>query len=37
MNYGYKTVDLVFISMTDEKPKKIKATLDRIDFKTYCC
>jgi uncharacterized protein (TIGR03435 family) len=26
--------DLVFISMTDEKPEKIKATLDRIDFKT---
>ena len=26
--------DLVFISMTDENPEKIKATLDRIDFKT---
>ncbi len=26
--------DLVFISMTDEKPEKIQATLDRIDFNT---
>jgi len=26
--------DLVFISMTDEKPEKIQVTLDRIDFKT---
>lgn len=26
--------DLVFISMTDENPEKIQATLDRIDFKT---
>jgi uncharacterized protein (TIGR03435 family) len=26
--------DLVFISMTDEKPEKIQATLDRIDFRT---
>lgn len=26
--------DLVFISMTDENREKIKATLDRIDFKT---
>jgi uncharacterized protein (TIGR03435 family) len=26
--------DLVFISMTNEKPEKIQATLDRIDFNT---
>lgn len=26
--------DIVFISITDEKPKKTKSTLDRIDFKS---